>query len=73
MPASFPANRVNHDSADSGIPSRFRLFGTRSSCLLSQALSRNTSQVLNIVYGGVNPNFGLFFPKGVNGAIHSVS
>ncbi|MGH9828719.1 MAG: hypothetical protein ACREDR_36320, partial [Blastocatellia bacterium] len=30
MPASFPANRVNHDSADSGIPSRFRLFGTRS-------------------------------------------
>jgi hypothetical protein len=31
MPASFPANMVNHDSADSGIPFRFRLFGTRAS------------------------------------------
>lgn len=33
------------------------------------AFSRNTSQVLNIVYGNAKGTKGLFFPHGVNGAI----
>ncbi|MGH6846706.1 MAG: ferritin-like domain-containing protein [Methylocella sp.] len=37
------------------------------------AFSRNTSQVLNVVYGGASPKSGLFFPKGVNGTINSVT
>lgn len=35
----------------------------------SIAFSRSTRQVLNIVYGGVDAKNGLFFPKGLNGAI----
>lgn len=35
----------------------------------SIVFSRSTRQVLNIVYGGVDAQQGLFFPQGLNGAI----
>ena len=35
----------------------------------SIAFSRNTRQVLNIVYGAAGASKGLFFPNGLNGSI----
>ena len=36
----------------------------------SIAFSRSPREVLNVVYGKVNASSGLFFPKGLNGALH---
>ena len=47
--------------------------GGTSSIVLSDenaiAISRTTTQVLNIVYGNTNTTPGLFYPGGLNGKI----
>lgn len=57
------------DDRDQGIgtgPSTINIVPTDSNGL---AYSRNTTQVLNIVYGNTTTTPGLFFPAGLNGAI----
>src|SRR6202035_3182252 len=47
-PGLLPARRMNHDSRRLGIPSRFRLFGTRSNRRIAQHFLLNDAPSINL-------------------------